>query len=137
MLRHHEAVGWLDRCDDLPWNLYRIVSNCPGLCPSSYRSNTESCNVLYTVLESQFEPSTFLFSIHHSNLCIHDSNINVQYSFTSCSEISAFSNMPYVYSKTRNSRISRKSRNELFSCKKAHILYDIHFILIPCSRGIQ
>ena len=127
----------------------RLQLSCLVPLGSNYCSNTESCNVPYVVLESQV--STFLFSIHHSNLCIHDININVQYSFTSCSkisdisEISAFLNMPYVYSKTWNSRIFRKSRNELFLCKKAHILYDIHFTsilleghsVIAIARGIS
>ena len=106
----------------------------PAPCLSNYRNNTESCNVLFVILESQFEPSAFSLFIHHSNSCIDDININIKYSFTSCSEISeiseisAFSNMAYVYSKTRNSRISRKSRNELFLCKSTHVFRMI-FIL--------
>ena len=90
--------------------------------------NTESCNVLFVELESQFEPSTFSFSVHHAYSSIDDININIQYSFASCSEISeiseisAFSNMPYVYSKTRNSRISQKSWNELFFSRRTFCL---------------
>ena len=69
----------------------------------------------------------FLFSIHHSYSSIDDININIQYSFTSCSkiseisEISVFSNMPYVYLKTRNFRNSWKSRNELFFAESTHV----------------